>query len=410
MKRLTKLSLATVLSLTTCTSMLNANDTISEALADSKVKGEIKAAYVDSNFLGLSKSDNSLVVGGSINFITGDYKGLNAGVTFQAATVLSDDLNYSNNGPFSVNGVSKRTSFFDASGSVLSESYLEYTISNTTLKGGRQFIHTPLVNNALEGKSSDAVIKDSFEAYLLTNKDIPNTTLVAGYIDKWQAQSNGSGDIADFEDIEDGAYTLYVKNNSIDNLTLQAQYLDIKGTTSANDKDIIYLQADYQAGAHTISGQYYASTDKSQASNAQDGKLFALKATGPLGLGKLGYLIGYSSSLDKNAPVYTGIGAGETDTVFTALPVHDGGVPSRPDTDTLVGALVAPIGPVTLIGYAGKSMSSTHPIGDVTGTGAMVIYPISKNFQLRVNYEHVAVEKLITEGTDTTRVYLSYKF
>lgn len=120
-------------------------------------------------------------------------------------------------------------------------------------------------------------------------------------------------------------------------------------------------------------------------------------------------MLAYNSSTDKNAPVYVGAGSGTTDTPFTAMPVHGGGVPTRADTDTIVGAIAVPVMGATAVGYAGKSMSSTHPIGDVTAMGAIAIYPVSKNLLLKVNYEHVEVEK-IPKDTDTTRVYLTYKF
>jgi|GEM_PF-2000584 len=411
MKKFSCLSL--IASLAVATPLLA--DTLSEALEKLEVKGEIKTAYVDSNFLGAAKSDNALAIGGNLGIVTGDFNGFKAGLTFQTSTVLTDDTNNNNTTPFSVNGVSKRVDFFNASGSVLSESYLEYSISNTSLKVGRQFIYTPLVSTGLEGKSSESIIKDSFEAYLLTNTDLPNTTIVAGYVDKWQAQSDGNGNVGDFTNVQDGAYTIYAKNDSIENLTLQAQYLDIDGTTTAGDRDALYFQADYKLGAHTISAQYLKSTDKSQAANAQDGQLYGLKATGPLGLGKLGYLVAYNSSTDNNGAVFTGAGDGTTDTPFTAMPVHDGGVPTRPDTDTLVGALVFPTGPVTLIGYAGKSFADTHVLGDVTAMGAIAIYPITKSLLLKANFEHVKTQNIIPaimqdDKTDTTRVYLSYKF
>lgn len=411
MKKISCMSLIASIAITT---PLLADD-LAESLQKSELKGEIKAAFIDSNFLGAGTSDSVSAIGGSIGVKTGSYYGFKAGVTFQTATVLSDDINNGNTTPFSVNGVSKRVDFFNAGGSVLSEAYLEYTISNTTLKGGRQFIYTPLVSTGLEGKSSESIIKDSFEAYTLTNTDLPDTTIVAGYVDKWQPQSNGLGDVGDFNDVEDGAYTLYVKNESIENLTLQAQYLDVEGKTSTGDRDAFYLQADYKLAGHTLSAQYLASTDKSQASNAQDGKIFGLKATGPLGIWKFGYLVAYNSSTDKNAAIYTGAGDGATDTLFTAMPVHDGGVPARADTDTLVGALVAPVGPATAIAYGGKSMSKTHVLGDVTAYGGMAIYPITKNLLLKVNYEHVNTEHIIPaimqkDDTSTTRVYLSYKF
>lgn len=377
-------------------------DNLSDALQNLKVKGEIKAEYSDSNFLGAAKSEDITAVGGSLGVITGDFYGFSAGVTFQASTVLTDDFNAPTAGP--------QIDPLDASGARLSESYIQYKYSNTSLKAGRQYIYTPLVSTAIDGKSSETVLKDSFEAYVLTNTDIPNTTLVAGYVNKYQNKVDAtSNDIGDFKDFQDGAYTIYAKNTSIENLTLQAQYLDESGKTSATDKDALYLQADYNLNGHMLSAQFLSSTDKTQAANAQDGKLFGLKATGPLGIGKLGYVLAYNSSTDKNAPVYVGAGSGTTDTPFTAMPVHGGGVPTRADTDTIVGAIAVPVMGATAVGYAGKSMSSTHPIGDVTAMGAIAIYPVSKNLLLKVNYEHVEVEK-IPKDTDTTRVYLTYKF
>jgi hypothetical protein len=410
MKRFTKLSLATIIALTSITTIASAGENLSDAFSNLKVNGEIKAGYVNSNFLGGADYDAITAAGGRISTVTGDFYGLKAGVTFQGATVLNDDLTKTNSGPFSVNSVSKRTNYFNASGAVMSEAYLEYTLSNTNFKGGRQFIDTPVVSSGHEGKSSESMIKDAFEAYVLTNTDISNTTFVVAYVDKWQSQSDGNGNVGEFEQVEDGAYTIYAKNKSIENLTLQAQYLKVNGTTSANDKDLFFVQGDYQVGPHTLSAQYYDSTDKTQAPGAQDGQMVAFRATGPLGLGKLGYLVGYSASLDKDGGVFTGLGEGETDTILTGLPVHDGGVPSRPDTNTAVGALVFPISDLTLIGYAGKSMSSTHALGDVTGMGAMAIYPVAKNLMLRVNYERVECEKILTENTNTTRVYLAYNF
>lgn len=395
MKKIVKLSLVASI---TIISSLHA-ESLSEAFSNVKVKGEIKAEYSNSNFLGKKKSDSITAVGGNIGIITGNYYGFKAGATFQTSSILNDT---NNNGVFAND--------LDASGAVLSEAYIDYKISNTSLKAGRQYIYTPLVSTSIEGKSSESVLKDSFEGYILTNTDIPNTTLVAGYINKYQAKTDGIGDTSDFNKFQDGAYTIYGKNTSIENLTLQAQYLKENGQTSNFDKDALYLQADYKIAGHNISAQILSSTDKTQVSKAQDGKLFGLRAMGPLGISKLGYIVAYTSSTDKNAPVYTGAGTGTSDTPFTAMPVHGGGVPVRADTDTIVGGIIVPIAGSTVITYAGHSASKTHALGDVDAVGAMVIYPFNKNFLIKVNYEHVETEKIFTEDTDTTRIYLSYKF
>lgn len=373
---------------------------INEAFNETKLKGEIKTEYSKSNFLGKSDSDDMWAVGGSLSALTGDFYGFKAGATFQTSTLLSEDRD---------NEVFKND--LDVSDAVLSEAFLEYKISNTTLKAGRQFISTPLLSTSVEGKSSESIIKDSFEAYLLTNTDIQNTTLVAGYVNKYQAKTDGNKDVGDFQDdtMEDGAYTLYVKNNSIENLTLQGQYIDVNAEDSTNERNALYFQADYKLGHHTISAQYLASEKDSK-----DGELFGFKFMGPLGIGKLGYLLAYSSSTKENE-VYTGEGTGTTDTIFSAMPVHGGGVPVRADTDTIVGGIIIPIAGATFIPYCGKSYRDVG-LGDVYAAGAMVMYPFNKQLSLKLSHEYVEIENtinpagIVDEDTNTTRVYLTYKF
>jgi len=372
-------------------------DTISEAFTNGKIKGEIKALYSNSNFLGNAQSDDIGAIGGNLNFVTGDYYGFKTGVTFQTSSIFTEDNN---------NSVFKND--VDASGAVLSEAYIDYTISNTNFKIGKQYIYTPLISTALDGKSSESVLKDSFEAYILTNTDIPNTTIVAGYISKYQAKTDRFGDTSDFNKFQDGAYTIYAENTSIENLTLQAQYLNEKGQTSASDKDALYFQANYNLSGHNLSVQYINTTDKTAGEGLEDGEIFGLKATGPIGIGKLGYIVSYNTNT-KDGAVYSGAGAGTTDTAFTSIPVNGGGVPTRANTDTLVGGIIIPISTVTGIAYAGHSARDAG-LGDVTAMGAIAIYPINKNFLLKAKYEHVETENIFNKDTDVSRIYLSYKF
>lgn len=410
MKNVIKISLATAVVLST---VANGAENIKEAFINSQVKGEMKAAYVNSNFLGSKESDSVGAFGGSLGIITDDIYGLKLGATFQASTVLNDGIDYKDESPippFNVNGSNTQVNPLNGSGSVLSEMYLEYTISNTSLKVGRQYINTPLVSSGIDGKSSESILRDSFEAYVLTNSDLPDTTIVAAYINKYQSQTDGSGDVGSFENFQDGAASILVKNNSIENTTLQVQYLSENGKISSQDKEVFYFQGDYKIKGHTLSAQYLASTDKTQAANAQDGKVFGLKATGPLGIDKLGYLVAANSSTDKNGAAYLGAGAGTSDTLFSAMPVHGGGVPARADTDTIVGAVILPTSLATIIPYAGKSFSSSHVLGDVTAFGILGIVPFSKEFLLKVEHEYVTCEEFISEDTNTTRLYLSYNF
>ncbi len=403
MTKFAKLSLAASLLLG---SSLYAN-TLEQAFKASKVKGEIRVEYSNSNFLGQSKSDGISAVGGNLGVITGSFYGFSIGATFQTSHVI----NLTNHNNVFSGTPPLHNDALDVQGSVLSEAYLNYTFKNTSLKVGRQYIYTPLVSTALDGKSSEGLIKDSFEAYILTNTDIPDTTVTAGYISKYQPKRNATGDFGTFQNLEDGAYTVYIKNSSVKNLTLTAQYLDINGKTTASDKDALYIQADYKIGSHTLSAQYLTSTDKSQTN--QDGQAFGVRATGALGIGKLGYYFGFNTT-SNDGPVYYGAGTGTSDTLFTAVPVDGGGVPARANTDTVVGAIVVPVAGVTLIPYIGESFRDTG-LGNVVAVGALAIYPYGKHFLVKADYEHINLENTVPgvipdQNTDVARLHLSYKF
>ncbi len=402
MKNIANLSLVTAIALTSITTYLNANETLADAFANGKIKGQIKSVYSDSNFLGADKSDDITTVGGSLNYLSSNFYGFSTGATFQASHVAEQD---------NINGVFRND--LDASGAILSEAFLEYKLINTSAKFGRQYINTPLVSSSIDGKSSESLLKDSFEAYLLTNSDIPNTTIVAGYVDKYQGKAN-NGDTSKFRQFEDGAYTLYAKNVSIKNLELQAQYLDVNAIAIDSDRNNLYFQADYKIGSQIFSAQYLGSNDESRASNIEDGELLGLKASGALGISNLAYIVAFNSST-KDGDIDLGAGTGTSDTPFTAMPVNGGGVPSRANTDTLVGGLIIPITNITTIVYAGNSWSNGG-LGDVSATGLMAIYPFYKNVLLKANYEHVETEHTIAPAgivdgnTDVTRIYLSYSF
>ncbi len=380
-----------------------ADNTLAGIFANGKLTGEIKSVYSSSNFLGKADATDVLSLGGNLGYVTGSYYGLKLGATFQTTHVLhaSDDT-----------GALKNASPIDdqpldITGERLSEAYLVYTLSDTTVKVGRQYIHTPLVSTANNGKSSEGLISDSFAAAVISSTSLPDTTITAGYITKYQAKTDGLGNIGDFNDLEDGAWTVYVKNNSITNLTLQAQYAELSGNVDANDVSVLFAQGDYKLGGHTLSAQYF----KSDA-NGVDGSIWATQATGPLGLGKLGYLVAYSSSLDDN-PAVMGIGAGAGDALFTTTPVEGSGVPTRPNTDTIVGALVVPTSFATFIPYVGESFKDDG-LGNVLVYGAMAIAPINKNFTVSAKYEYSNLENIFgpfeDEDNNLLRVYASYTF
>ncbi|MGM0520109.1 MAG: OprD family outer membrane porin [Campylobacterota bacterium] len=382
MRKITKISAAACLILSSSVFA----DTLEEAFSNSKVKGELKAQYFDRQD-DTGSSDDILVSGGNLNVVTGSFYGLNAGATVQMTHVVSD---------------SDKTIFdgdMKASGTVMSELYLGYKISNTSIKVGRQYITTPLVAG-----SGSRMIKQSFEGVTVVNTDLPSTTLVAGYVDKFQDRTDNAGNPGEFNQFEDGAWTLYGKNSSVKNLTIQGQYLDVKGTTSAIDKDALYLDAAYNAGPLTVSAQVIDSTNGNT-----DGRLYGAKVSGNVGMVNLSGI--YTTTTD-DGKVYKGAGSG-ADSSFTALPVNGGDVTYTADTNTMVAVGATQVSKATLVAYYGvvdaEDNTNALPYEEIKAWGGFVQYPFSKNFSAKVMYETASFDTNLKD-LEELRVYTSYKF
>lgn len=384
MKKILKLGV--VASMVCCSTVYA--DTLEEAFKNSKVKGEIKAQYFNVQPASDGKSDSIFVVGGNLNLVTGSFYGLQGGVTFQTSHVVDIDTKGANN----------FAGTMDASGAVMSESYLQYTLGNTSAKVGRQYISTPLVAG-----SGSRMIKQSFEGVTLVNKDIPNTTLTAAYVYNYQNRTDGKGNPGKFENFEDGAWTILAQNNSVENLTLKAQYLDVKGEVTGTDKDALYLEAGYDFGVANVAAQYLDTSN-----GDDDGKLYGLKASTKVGMVNLTGL--YTTTSDDDN-VYSGVGSG-ADPSFTALPLHGGSVTYTPDTDTLVGIVGTNIAGVTAVAYYGQvNVDKSVGLGyeKIDAFGGFLQYAFTKNFSAKVMYESTDFDTF-KHDDNIFRIYTSYKF
>lgn len=385
MKKITNLSIIVSLSLCSC---LYAN-TLEEAFTNSKVSGELKAQYFDKQDPGDGKNDTISVVGGNLGIVTDSFYGFTAGATFQATQTVSRDIKGANN----------FLGTMDASGAVLSESYLTYSLANTTGKLGRQYVTTPLLAG-----SGSRMIKESFEGVLITNTDLADTTLLAGYLNKFQSRTDGAENPGKFANIEDGAYTIYAKNNSIKDLKLQAQYLNIDGIVNANDKDVFYFDAAYNAGFAVLEAQVLDSSNGNV-----DGTMYGLRASGNIAMVNV---TGIYTTTTDDGQVYPGVGNG-ADSAFTALPVHGGLVTYMANTDTMVAVLASKVADATLAVYVGQVKSPDYNnLGgsdQVDAYGGFVEYAFNKNLSAKVMYENAKFSHTLNDS-NALRVYTSYKF
>ena len=148
---------------------------------------------------------------------------------------------------------------------IVDEAWIAGTIGKTTGKIGRMELDTPLVFT-----ENWSIAKNTFEAAVLINQDIPDTTLVGAYV----GGSNGNSGIntayghgnatpavgianrvqtisnqSTFSQFYNGAYAVGAINNSFKPLTVQAWYYDAPQYVNA-----YWLQADLDANSLGVNG------------------------------------------------------------------------------------------------------------------------------------------------------------
>lgn len=302
MKKIVNISLIASLTITS----LVASDSISEAFTNGEFQGSLKSYYFQENQKDTGKSA-IINNGGSVNYKTDEYLDLKAGATFQFSSTAN------------INGTNRFAYDEEASGAVLSESYLSYSKDNSTFKIGRQFIGTPLLAG-----SGSRMIRQSFQGYTFNNTDFNQTKIFAAYVDRFQGRTDTKGNPGKFSktfntnsalyerELKKGAYTLYLQNTSIPNLTLDLQYLKAVDNFATS-----YLVANYNLDSFFVAGQYIGT---SYDTNDKNGNFFA----GRIGANHKNFSIVLSASKNNSdETVESGLGYG-ADTSFTGNEIYGG--------------------------------------------------------------------------------------
>lgn len=254
---------------------------LQEALVDGKVSGEIRSTYVNGTYTdaaisGINNNSNAGGLGLQLNYSTGDYNGFKVNLGIQGAYDLGihDESN-----PNPTKGEDEPRATVE--GYNMHIANISYQSGNTSLKIGKQFIVSPLIMG-----SGSFPLRDSFNGLSIVNKDIEKTTLKFYAITDWYQRyhaEDGSSKIVEFKK---PLYSLYVKNNSVENLTVDAQVLTTKNKGSNADSPVIttdgyttyVTRADYKLStSHPLSiGLLYAGATFDKA-GSDDAKMYGIK-------------------------------------------------------------------------------------------------------------------------------------
>lgn len=149
-----------------------------------EVFGQFRTFYVDRTYdysNGTSNNRNTLATGGYIGYKSPDFNGFTAAVAAYGTygfkihdMSIEDDLanNWANYDP-SLTGRDGENYVF------IGQAYLNYAFENTNIKVGRQRLDTPLI-----GADDARMLPNLFEAAVVSNTDIKDTTLILAHVSR----------------------------------------------------------------------------------------------------------------------------------------------------------------------------------------------------------------------------------
>lgn len=400
--KLAKLSLAAIAVVGLSTSSFG-SDTLADAFKEGKISGELKAFYWDRDRNPALSGDSIFNTGLMLNYKTGSLNGFSMNITGQT-----------NHAPFASKTAKTQFGWDEyGSGAQLSEAYLAYGTGKTTVQVGRMFLNTPLIASL-----GNRVVKEAFEGVSVVNTDIPNTTLTAAYVQKFQAQTDGTGNIGQFTNysnpygvsplLVDGAYTIVAVNKSIAGLTLTAAYAE-----DVETKDQMgYAEAAYEGKENSfiygLAAQYYFNDKDITGTKSSD--LIGVKAS--VGVGALSGYVAYST-VSKDAAVTPGIGWG-ADLAYTGTVILSSSYGAN--TDAYVIGLGYAINSATTIGTA-YTVTDDEGLGWAKGkvtyislTGNYAFDGALKGLGIGLMYDKENMDKAGAKDKDEFRFSAIYKF
>ena len=206
---------------------INAN-IFTDMFENTTVNGYIRAAYEVHNV----KEDDTFkdgATGGKLHIETAPISGISLGSSFY----ISNSVGSADN-----RGLVPFRGEVAHSYTILGEAYFKAVLGKTTLTLGRQEIETPFAQ-----VDDIGLVPNTFEAYVLENKDIPDTTLFLGQIQKMAGVDAEVVDQFTRVNGTNNMQVLGVTYEGFKNLTLHTWYYRLK---DAQIDSIAYLDANYE--------------------------------------------------------------------------------------------------------------------------------------------------------------------
>ena len=352
----------------------------------------------------------SFTVGGTADLT----QGVSAGTEVQGFSTLGLENNLVSNvmanGSVGTAGATAQNANDAAS---MSQLWMAATMGKTTVKIGRQELDTPL---AFTEKWN--LIKNTFDAAVVLNNDLPDTTLVAAWVGKHNGVTDGAGYVAHLNAYTtfgtSGAYAVAAINKSIPNTTVQGWYYNVLDVA-----DAYWLQADAKVMGMVDLGAQYANMDPKAAGN--DSKIWAVKAA--VDVAGFNVYAAYSEADKDGANNFANVSTADKTKIYTGDgSIYMDGIVTRAGAETYkIGASTKMVPGVTLaasycdasdVGAANRDISAWDltASGKIGALGLTAIYTQVDNKTDAAGVIGAVGSIYAGRDTDTLRLIAYLKF
>ena len=289
------------------------------------------------------------------DFLNQDSSSANAGLQINLSSDIGNDFGVGYQGTYLgtlgleksvVAGVRQHAKKDTLNAYATTKLFMTKKVNNTTLKFGRQELPKSL--SPLAFSESWNVFKNTFDAVVLANTDIPDTTVVAAYV----GSSNKHNDLSTFDDmaanstalgdgngtLNSGAYMLTVANESVKNIPITATYYALKDIANLDSGDALWLDMKSKNTPVNFALQV-GQIDPSN--NLKKTVAYGGRVSGKLQ--NVNLSLAYSS-VDDGDVALQNVGTGIKTPLYTQMIGNQNFISSDADTFVLKGSVKLPVG------------------------------------------------------------------
>jgi len=350
-----------------------AADTIEGALKEGTYSTNMRVFYFNRGFDGVKPRARALTAGGIMKYVSGDLQGFKAGFAYYGSHRLFGIYTREEGKGTSILGRDGQDLAF------LGEAYIQYDNENTMFKIGRQQLSTPLMNN-----HDLRILPAVYEAAILRNKDIQNTMVEVGYVQRYTGFCSKDNKFNDYNTKwgKDGLGYIYVKNTGVQDLTIRAQYIkalsdeDDAGNTIPYD-DYKYFDIKYKLAALGQNTYIKAQYGGNAYNVGDDSTMYGIKGGTTFGMFDVALLY---NKIEDN--IFKAVEAGPMYSDWQQ------GYGNYEPSEAFGGQIIAhPIAGLSVkLGYVDVSADDGYVTDDFSETNVDIKYKLTSNSKVRVRY------------------------